>query len=188
MSEHNIPKQNQPAGGLARAASPQQHEPQPAPASRPPVVDREVRAPIRDAAARARELREGSVFHEDGSDKYYIPPHEIPDGWSYEYKRCSVYGQEEKAHQMNVQRRGWEVVPASRHPNIMCEQDGLILMERPKEITDEAKRRDLRKARMEIAMKEEQLRATPAGTLPRDEGNAPRASIVKTYAPISIPE
>jgi hypothetical protein len=67
----------------------------------------------------------------------------------------------------------------------------MILMERPKEIVDEAKAIELRKARGQVRQKEIQLNGAPAG------GNSPFAAdnkgnsmvnIRKSYEPMPIPK
>jgi hypothetical protein len=62
------------------------------------------------------------------------------------------------------------------------ERKGMILMERPKEISDEVRRIEQRRAREQVRIKEAQLSGTPEGTLDRV---AP--SIKKTFD-MPIPE
>jgi len=161
------------------------------------------RAPLREnprdrAARRAAELREhagGSM--EEGTDEFYIPPDIIPDGWDYEWKRKLLLGSEDPAYQVQVARKGWEPVPANRHPEMMpsignfavIERKGMILMERPKEISDEVRAADLRRARLQVRQKEAQLNATPEGTLQRSKSDGSSLTkIGKSYEAIPIPE
>jgi len=160
----------------------------PSPAPKGAAVEEDPKA---RAARRAAELRDhGSL--DDGVDEFYIDPASIPDGWTYEWKRKTVLGQEDPAYQVAVARAGWEPVPASRHPEMMptgwsgaiIERKGQVLMERPTEIVNQAKARDYKRARDQVRMKESQLSGTPANTLERTPAN-----ISKSYeAVIPVPK
>ena len=60
-------------------------------------------------------------------------------------------------------------------------------MECPKEIIDERKEADLRKARLQVRAKEQQLSGTPDGTMTRDHAQA-RPQIKKSYEAMPIPK
>ena len=104
-------------------------------------------------------------------------------------------GQEDPAYQVSIARKGWEPVPASRHPSMMpdgnkyqiIERKGMILMERPLEITEEAQRAERRRAQLQVRQKEEQLNAAPQGQFERNNKDAPLARVKKGYSPIAIP-
>lgn len=141
------------------------------------------------AAKRAAEIRGHIGSMDEGTDEFYIPPEMVPDGWTYEWKRRTVLGQEDPAYQVSLARMGWEEVPADRHPQMMpaghhsvINRKGMVLMERPKEITDEARRIENRKARNQVKAKEEQLSSAPSGQFER---NTP--TVKKSYSPIAIP-
>lgn len=148
------------------------------------------------AARRAAELRGHAGNLDEGTDDFYIPVHYIPDGWSYEWKMKSVLGAEDPAYAVSIARKGWEPVPASRHPSMMpegnkyqtIERKGMILMERPLEITDEARRIERRKAVNQVRQKEEQLNSAPQGQFDRNNKDAPLARVRKGYEPMPIPE
>lgn len=152
--------------------------------------------PRERAARRAAELRDHGALNEEAVDKYAIPRDMIPDGWDYEWKRRTVYGKEDPSYQVSIARAGWEEVPADRHPSFMpkgwngstIERDGLVLMERPKEISDEARRRDQRNARLQVQQKEAELNGAPAGTLPRDQDARTKARINKGWESMPVPE
>lgn len=159
--------------------------------SAPPPAD----DPRARAAKRAAELREhGSL--DDGEDKYYIDPKIIPDGWSYEWKTFTVLGKENPSYQVSLAGKGWEAVPRTRHPELMpanhrgetIEREGMILMERPLEITQEAQNRDKRAAREQVRSKEQQLNGAPSGQFARDAHPQTKANIKKSYEAIPIPE
>ena len=147
------------------------------------------------AARRAAELRGHLGDIVEGQDDFYVPLDEIPDGWTYEWKRHTTYGQEDPAYQIQLARSGWEPVPASRHPWMMPNntssqtilRKGLILMMCPTEIVQERQSAELRKARMQVRHKEQQLAGTPDGTMTRDHAQA-RPKISKSYEAMPIPE
>lgn len=147
------------------------------------------RPTYRDASERMKEIRSTLPDNEDDVDKFHIDPSLVPPGWSYEYKRKLLVGQEDPSYMNSLYRNGWEEVAQSRHPNILVEQGGMVLMERPKELTDERQAANTRLARNAMRAKEEQLGMAPSGTLPRDTPNARAAShIRRTYEPGPIPD
>jgi hypothetical protein len=145
------------------------------------------------AARRAAEVRGHLGDMDDGTNEFPLPP--SPEGWTYEWKRKSVMGQEDPAHMTDLLRKGWEPVPASRHPEMMpsgntyesVERKGMVLMERPTELVEEARMIERRRAMSQVRAKEAQLAGTPDGTMSRDD---PRVSpkIKKGYEPMQIPE
>jgi len=127
------------------------------------------------AEARIRELREGGTSPGQARDRFWAP--QPPDGWDYQWKMKLLMGEEQHAYAVELARNGWEPVPLSRHPDLMpvgwsgttIEVDGLILMERPKIFTDEARAEEQRAAREAVLTKEAQLRDGRAGDLgPRE--------------------
>lgn len=148
------------------------------------------------AARRAAELRDHLGDEPDGTDEFYIDPHDIPDGWDYEWKAKFVMGQEQATHILALRRAGWEEVPTSRHPSYMpmgsdlpyIERKGMVLMERPKEITDEARSRELRKARLQVRHKEEQLNSAAGGQFDRSNKDQSLVNIRKSYESIPVPK
>lgn len=165
---------------------------------RPPVREAARPEDSRERAAkRAAELRGnfGENGMDEGTDRFYVDPKTIPDGWSYEWKVKSVLGKEDPAQEVEYARKGWEAVPADRHPEMMpkdargraIERDGMILMERPAEITAEARQIEARRARAQVRAKEEQLKQTPEGTLTREHDKA-QPTIRKSHAPMEIPK
>jgi hypothetical protein len=147
------------------------------------------------AAKRAAELRGHLGDMNQGTDDFFVPPEFIPDGWSYEWKRKTNVGMEDPAYQVALARMGWEPVPSSRHPSMMpddnkyqiIERKGMILMERPLEITEEARQIERNNARNQIRNKEQQLAAAPDGTMTRDHAQA-RPKINKSFEAIPIPK
>ncbi|NBS71141.1 hypothetical protein EBT31_19875 [bacterium] len=152
--------------------------------------------PLAAAEKRAQEIRKhlnGSL--DEGTDKYYIDPTDIPPGWVYEWKRRTVLGQEDPAYQVALARTGWETVPASRHPHMMpqgskwdtIERDGVVLMQRPEAITNEFRNIDYRRARDQVRVKEQQLSSAPDGQFGRDHAQV-KPKISKGYEPMPVPK
>ena len=162
------------------------------PALRPPAREEDSRAA---AARRAAELRDHLGEVVDAADDFYVPPDEIPDGWTYEWKRHTVYGAEDPAYQVQLARAGWMAVPVSRHPEMMphnttdlvISRKGMILMECPTEIVQERIDAEKMKARNQVRAKEAQLAGTPEGTMTRDHAQA-RPKISKSYEAMPVPE
>lgn len=156
--------------------------------------------PRERARIRAIELRKHRGGMDEGEDDFFIDRRIIPDGWEYEWKRHTTLGAEDPSYQVQIARAGWEAVPVSRHPEMMPKdyhngvtilRKGMILMERPKEIVDEAKAIELRKARGQVRQKEIQLHGTPAGGnspfAPDNKGNH-MVNLHKSYEPMPIPK
>ena len=151
------------------------------------------------ARKRAQELRGHMDGTAESADEFYVPLDIIPDGWTYEWKRRFTFNKEDPAYAVQLARDGWEPVPVGRcrrHRAMMpadwagttIERGGMLLMERPEEITREFRERDLRMARAQVRVKEQQLSAAPEGTLPRDVDSRVAPRIKKSFSPIAVPE
>lgn len=141
------------------------------------------------AEARAREIRGNMPDGGAARDKFWAPP--PPDGWDYQWKMRTCMGEEFHSYQVELARNGWEPVPLNRHPELMpqgwsgetIEVEGLVLMERPKVFTDEAREMEARSAREAVMTKEAQLRDGRAGDLgPREVHR-----FSKSRSPIAVP-
>ena len=160
------------------------------PAMRPAIREDDPRAA---AARRAAEIRGHLGSMDEGTDEF-APPR-APDGWSYEWKRKTILGQEDPAYQVHLARMGWEPVPTVRHPDMMpgmgaypvIERKGMVLMQRPTVISDEAREIELRRARQQVKVKEQQLSAAPEGQFERNDPRV-RPSINKGYSPLNVPK
>lgn len=147
------------------------------------------------ARARAAEILGDDSMLTTGEDKYHVDPSVIPDGWTYEWKRNTVYNKEDPQYRTIIDRGGWTNVPTERHPELMppgspdafIHLDGLMLMERPKEITDKVRARDLMAARNQVRAKEEQLASAPPGTFERGTHPGAPVRVGKGYSPVEIP-
>lgn len=108
-------------------------------------------------------------------DRFRIDPSLIPDGMSAQWVTNTVFGQEMPHHRADFERGGWTPVHQddfdgqfdgmfmSRGKEGEINVDGLVLMVRPKEITDKAVRKNKLKAYEQVAIKEQALRG---GDLP----------------------
>ena len=79
------------------------------------------------------------------------------------------------------------MMPQGADPNDMILRDGLVLMECPTEIVNERHAIDLKRARQQVAFKEQQLAGTPEGTMTRDHAKV-RPQIKKSYSAIPVPD
>lgn len=149
---------------------------------------------IKSAEERAAEIMQNLGGSQESADKFHIPPGYEPDGWTYEWKRKTIHNQEDPAYQVSLSRTGWEPVPCSRHPDMMpvgwkgmtIERDGMILMTRPKQVTEYIRNLDDRRARYQVRAKEEQLRSAPDGQFARDHAQA-QPKIRKSFEAMPIP-
>ena len=129
-------------------------------------------------------------------DDFFVDPSSIPDGWTYEWKRLTVLGMEDPSYQVSLRRTGWTPVPAHRHPEMMPAghkddailRKGMILMERPEEITQEVRAIDKKRARDQIRVKEQQLNEAPTGQFERRNKDSSLAKVKKSYEAMPIPE
>lgn len=105
-------------------------------------------------------------------DVFYIPVEEIPEGSSYEWKRYTVKGEHDPYYLAQLREQGWEPVSPKRHPtwvppgysenNII--KGGMILMERPIELTEEARAEQRALAKTQVREAEARLGRTPGNT------------------------
>lgn len=145
------------------------------------------------AAARAAEILGNFDGTEMQGDDFIAP--KPPAGWTYEWKVKTVYNQEDPGRMMGYRRTGWAEVPAQRHPETMpqgykgatIERKGMILMERPEEVTDRFKERDRQNARAQVRTKEDQLSSAPQGQFERSNKDTSLARISKGYEPLIVP-
>src|SRR6185437_6404833 len=105
------------------------------------------REPVRADAIRTRQrMRKGG----QAKDRFDVPVSLRQDGTSYEWKRASTLGKPDNGHLIEMREQGW--LPADT-PELRSyfmpegyegaiERDGLILMERPEELTREARDED----------------------------------------------
>lgn len=157
-------------------------------------VDHMERARRRISELRAQygDMDEG----EDGDlylDRFYA---ESPPGWTYEWKTHTVFNKSFPHYTNQLLRSGWAPVPASRHRELLFPEytdesiiiDGLMLMERPKELTERRRLRERMKAAEQVRNSEAKLVDAPPGTAPRDAHRKTQPRVGSTVGPIGIPD
>lgn len=141
--------------------------------------------PDHEPAHESPRVRTRSRKSTVNDDMFYIPVEEIPEGSSYEWKRHSVNGMQDPFYLAQMRQQGWEPVDPKRHPtwvppgyaepNII--KGGMILMERPIELTQEARKETRQLARQQMIEAEQRLGMTPKDTLTRGHPDvAPRVT------------
>lgn len=160
------------------------------PESTRPPMRKEMRGNADLERARQRMVELEDVDPDERPDPFALPPGIEPPGWGYEWKKHTVFNQEDPAYNVNLARRGWEPVDASRHPELMpagyrgvIERDGLRLYERPTEFNDRAKMAEHRKALKQVRDKEVSLGLAPEGQFERRD-----LKIRRSMETIAIPE
>lgn len=104
---------------------------------------------------------------DEAKDFLYVPESLKPDGIAIEWKRQSVLNKEDKKHRAEVYRAGWRFIPsnsegfaqhfASFISGDIFEYEGLVLMYRPKTMSDAAKKEEQRKAGALVQDKMEEM-------------------------------
>ena len=152
-----------------------------------PRKDESIRSEMRSQPLRQRKRKGGQM-----SDIFHIDPSAIPTGLSYEWKRHTVYGKGDLSYDIKMREQGWLPVDASRHPELVPDghtgaiiRDGLILMERPIELTQEALDEDRLLAKAAVDAKKQQLGQAPKGTMTRDHPGV-RPVVRTTYESMPI--
>ena len=152
-------------------------------------IEREpVHQPVRKLDPKYANLDED----DDDGDRLRINKDEIPDGMDYQWVTDSILGQPAPQRRARFERRGWSPVPANRHDGKFMPRgfqgeinvDGLVLMERPLEISVRARQKGYVTARDQVRAKEAQLTGgdIPGVTLDTHHESAVRKNKVnKSY-------
>lgn len=120
-----------------------------------------------------------AVLQED--DPFRVPPELIPEGYVVEWKRVTIMGARapnQSSYELTLARTRWEAVNVDTHQSFKkllppgytgqtVEKEGLILMIRPKVISDKVKEIQKARADNQLHQKLAQLGATEAGEAPR---------------------
>lgn len=139
---------------------------------------------------------------EDSPDRLHIDPSLIPDGMSAMWVTDSVFGQGVPQHRARFEKGGWTPVHQSdfdgRFDGMFMPKgvdgeiavEGMVLMMRPKELTDKAKARDRQKAREQVAIKEQAWKQGDLGTTldARHPSAVNSNKISRTVERIAVPE
>lgn len=157
-------------------------------ADRPPqhLSATDTREPIHDTAHEKPRVRTRQRRATADDNPFNLPLDEIPEGSTYEWKRFSNVGQEDPFYLAAQRKQGWEPVDPRKHPTWIPPgysqpyilRDGLILMERPVELTNEARAEIRQLSRQQVIEAEQRLGMGPKDTLTRDHDGV-RPKIVK---------
>ena len=156
----------------------------------------EVREPERDPVHTEARVRTRQNRATVNDDPFHIPQKEIPEGSSYEWKRYSNVGEENPFYLAEMRRQGWEPVDPKRHPNWVPPgydkpniiRGGLILMERPIELTREAQAEQRGLAKQQMREAEQRLGMTPKDTLTRQHTGVEPKVTKEYFRPVQIEE
>jgi hypothetical protein len=101
-------------------------------------------------------------------DIFDVPQNLIPDGWEYQWCAVTVTGNSEILMDQNLMmaENGWRPVPADRHQGRFMPvghtgsiiRGGQMLMERPKQLCEEARNEDVRNAKQLISDRNDALK------------------------------
>jgi hypothetical protein len=125
------------------------------------------------AGIRTRKRKGGTLV-----DKFDIPESMKADfaarGMDVQWKRETVYGARDPSYEVFMREQGFDPVDSSRFPEYVAEgasgpirRDGMMLMERPMELTLEAKLEERQAADDAVRIKTEQLTGAPDGQFQR---------------------
>lgn len=172
-------------------------------ADRPEVQREAARPEMRALKMRAKPNWETlDPMGDESPDRLKIDPSMIPDGMSAVWVTDSVYGQSMPQHRAEFEKKGWTPVHGDDFDGLYdgkfmpkgstgeINVEGMVLMMRPKEITDKAKRRDLMRAREAVAIKEAALTGGDINTsLDSQHPSALRSNrINRTMERIEVPK
>lgn len=145
-------------------------------------------AEIRDVSKKTRRKK----LNDTDADPLYVNPAEVPDGFSVEWKRCKIYGKEDTRSLTNAEKDGWEPAEPKMFPSLVGknykgsviyggDMEDLVLMIRPKELTEEAIQEERMKAVGQVKTKMEELGLSKQGEFERT-----RPSVNKSYDRIPV--
>lgn len=159
------------------------------------------RDPARDASRTGGpvsvEGRNGEMLsrkRKTGVDPFAIDNKIVPAGWTYQWNTVTVVGNADICldQSLGMYENGWRPVPAERHPGLFMQhgktgqivRGGQRLEERPRELTAEARRDEIREAKAQLTDNNDRLKLSgvrngmPAGfEMGRHRGTGEHARI-----------
>ncbi len=107
----------------------------------------EIRSEAKRPEVRIDPTIMAAIENEGEGNPFYFDTNKKPVDMTYEFKRLTYGGLEDKPYQSELKRKGWVAVPASRHSECGTEDPamnhiiigGQILMERHQEYTKRAR-------------------------------------------------
>lgn len=153
--------------------------------------------PQESARKRTAEILAQGGIDVASVDKFLVPDHLKHPEWTIEWKRWSSYNAEDNDNINRCLQTGWQYVPASRpgfqmflprgwKENFIL-KEGMVLMERPAEITEMVEKRQLDEAKAQVRRKEQQVGEAPVGTLQRQDSAGNNVGSVKRTISGPIP-
>ncbi len=149
----------------------------------------------RDTEVRASEKKKTRRSKLDYVDELYIDPREVPDGYSVEWKRFSIHGKIDDEHHLGLEMDGWEYAQpkdfpsrcGKNHKGEVVKHKDLVLMIRPKELSEEARQEDRKNAQSQVKTKLQEIGLSGQGEAPRVDGyGRPMAKVNVSYDKISV--
>lgn len=143
---------------------------------------------------------EGMNPNEDNPDRFHIPREMLPEGYDFQWVTHTVYGQEMVQHRADFERHGWTpahqedfdgrfdgmFMPRGQEGEI--NNGGLVLMYRPMELSIEAKKKELRAAKEQLAIKEAALRGGDLPGVSLDtQHESVRNKVSRSWERIAVP-
>ena len=154
---------------------------------------------LRDDFGRVAAMsRDGEILSRkvtDTGDKFYVSPDIIPAGWTYQWIESQVIGQQQR--NSHFYQNGWRAVPSSRHDGLWMapgytgaiEQEGLTLVERPKVLTEDARKEELDRAKNLLRTQNDQFKPKlPGARSVRGTGLTARRTIEGMPTDVGRPE
>lgn len=140
---------------------------------------------------------------DDDDDRLRIPRDMWPEGWDLQWVTTSVYGQPQIQHRARFERKGWEPIHSTDFDGMFAgkfapeghkgeiEVDGLVLMARPMEWSDRARKNDKARATQQVQIKESQVGGDLEGSVSLDTKHSSAVrynKIRKSVERIQVPE
>jgi hypothetical protein len=185
----------EPVSGTRKGAANHTADHKPAPSAATVTQRAQDHAPTHEAPRVRTRSRNAAT---DPNDEFYVNLAAVGPDTDVNWKRFSNVGEEYPYYIARMREQGWEPVNPQDHPdwvpvppgydkaNII--KGGLILMERPMALTNEARAEDKQRAKQQVIEAEQRLGMTPNATLTRDhEGVKPRIQ-KEMMRPIAIQE
>lgn len=161
-----------------------------------------LRAPVRSDTRETAPTEEGQkrVRRRRGTyDPYAIPLDMVPEGMTWEWKRVTNAGQPDPSHMANLVANGWEGVDSARVASLAAPGatgphvvNGMMLMERPTYLCEEAREEELSASLGRARQLEQQMGVSNPGELPRFTGRAPGGkAVTRSYenmARVAVPD
>lgn len=144
-----------------------------------PISPRASNAPTREAPQRAEARPDTGRLQRTrkrSEDRFFIDKRLIPNGWSWEYKAEKVLGKTDETHMQGLRDNHWKEVEQGKHPGVIVRKDGMVLMERPSYLTEDARREDFEEAMTPVRNVQGMVSNTPRGTMTRDHPTVRNAS------------